>query len=309
MLSRSQALRSLLVASVTLVVMVFLLWQLDLNALQESLRHVRLKPLFFGLLMFLLGHLLRYCRYALIWRWQYGLSSLAVTGWHGVASYMLPMRLGELVLPTLAKRLGGQGFITALFSLIWLRLFDLLFVMIVAVVFLLLALFVHPEWLPQVWWPTLYEHALQWRSSLMLLLGVLLVFAVALAFWVLHRRLGLMDGRLNRWSIAMLTLLIWLPVLTMNTLLAQAVGVTLSVPLVVWLLIGTTFAYVIPVQGLAGLGGHQLVWYAVLIEASVSHNEALTLSVSTHVLTVFWVLILALISALLWWRCQSHRLP
>src|SRR5690554_4461320 len=279
MLSRSQALRSLLVASVTLVVMVFLLWQL-----------------------------LRYCRYALIWRWQYGLSSLAVTGWHGVASYMLPMRLGELVLPTLAKRLGGQGFITALFSLIWLRLFDLLFVMIVAVVFLLLALFAHPEWLPQVWWPTAYEYAFHWRSSLMLLLGVVLVIAVALASWVLHRRLGLMNGRSNRWFIATLTLLIWLSVLTMNTLLAQAVGVALSVPLVIWLLIGTTFIYVIPVQGLAGLGGHQLVWYAVLTAASASHNEALTLSVSTHVLTVFWVLILALISALLWRRSQSHRL-
>src|SRR5690554_6032676 len=158
MLSRSQLLRGLLVTLVTLSVVVFLLLQVDLQALQDSLRHIRLKPLFAGLLIFLLGHLLRYYRYALIWRWQPGMDSLAVTGWHGVSSYLLPMRLGELLLPALAKRLGGQGFVSVLFSLIWLRLFDLLVVIIITAVFLLLALFAYPEWLPQVWWPTVHEY-------------------------------------------------------------------------------------------------------------------------------------------------------
>src|SRR5690554_3934083 len=288
MLSRSQALRSLLVASVTLVVMVFLLWQLDLNALQESLRHVRLKPLFFGLLMFLLGHLLRYCRYALIWRWQYGLSSLAVTGWHGVASYLLPMRLGELVLPALAKRLGGQGFIEVLFSLIWLRLLDLLLVAVLAGGFLLFSLWCRAEVIPSPWWPGGDALLLAQRLPITVLAVLALLVACLALRWILRCRLGLAASSSEQLRVLALSLLIWMSVLLMNTLLAYSLGVVLGLDLVIWLLLGATFAYAIPFQGVAGLGGHQLVWYAVLVAAALPATDAMALSISSHVLTVAW---------------------
>ena len=302
MLIRSRAARILLVFLATVLVVGFLISRTSLGAVSESLRTFQFLSWLAALAIFLIGHFLRYLRYALIWRWQRDWQSFAITGWHGVASYLLPMRLGELVLPALAKRLGGQGFVDALFSLIWLRIFDLLLVMILAGGFLLASLWLGGEVIPSRWWPEGDGLLIAWRLGITVL-GVMAWSCACLAvIWILRNRLGLGASRSAQLRVLTLSLLVWLSVLLMNTLLAYSLSVVLGPALVIWLLIGSTFAYAIPFQGVGGLGGHQLVWYAVLVAAAVPAADSMALSVSSHVLTFAWIVILAVLSALASWR-------
>src|SRR5690554_6616235 len=302
MLIRSRSARILLVLLVTLLVLAFLSSQTNFAALADSFRAFEWLPWLAALLVFLLGHCLRYLRYALIWRWPRNRQSFAITGWHGVASYLLPMRLGELVLPALAKRLGGQGFIEVLFSLIWLRLLDLLLVAVLAGGFLLFSLWCRAEVIPSPWWPGGDALLLAQRLPITVLAVLALLVACLALRWILRCRLGLAASSSEQLRVLALSLLIWMSVLLMNMLLAYSLGVVLGLDLVIWLLLGATFAYAIPFQGVAGLGGHQLVWYAVLVAAALPATDAMALSISSHVLTVAWIVVLAVISALVSWR-------
>ncbi len=65
---------------------------------------------------------------------------------HNTANNLLPMRTGEMVFPWLMRRYFGHGLLDATAALLWIRVLDLHFLALIAILILNLS---HPSW---VWW-------------------------------------------------------------------------------------------------------------------------------------------------------------
>ena len=296
--------RAFILTLVSLLVLLWLARETDVSQALAMLARVQPGWWLLALTSFLFGHLCRYRRYLLVWGWRAGLPSAAITSVHGFASYFLPMRLGELVLPALARRLGEQSFLVALAGLIWIRLFDLVVVLCLGAVAVLT---LGPESLLVSQLASLAgaQPADLTGLPVDMLMVVLALTLLAAGWWMLGRFERLRSAT-SRLQFIVLSLLVWLAVLVMNEAIAASLSVSLSFAVLVWLLVGTTFAYAQPVQGVAGLGVHQLVWYLGLVSMGISSSQALQLTIATHVLVVACVLVLGMLGAVLGWLARQR---
>ena len=302
----SWSLRILVALLTTLLIILLVAATVDFSIVVTSLQSVDLSLAFLGFFAFLMGHFFRFFRYAQIWQWPFNARFIAVSGGHGAASYMLPMRLGELLLPYLARRLGDRGFFSVLSGLLWIRLFDVAVVLLLACSVATVGIFfpglgVFLGGLPLA--ENLYFAS---GSGFTLAVIVLLVASLVFASWLIATRFETLKGARDRLWFVVFSLFIWSSVLLMNYLLAKSLGASLGFPSLVLLLLASTFAYAIPVQGLAGLGAHQLAWFLTLREAGIAKDLSLAISLSSHVVVVLWVLGLAVIAALLAFSAKNN---
>ncbi len=213
---------------------------------------------------------------------------LRLTILHNTANNLLPMRTGELVFPWLMRRYFGQGLLESAAALLWLRLFDLHCLVLIA---LLIAHLSQPSLL---WWLL----ALLWIAGLGLIpvIGGLSQMAIlngdgrlrsvicrVLVSAPRHPRLIL---RIYIW-----TVLIWgLKFAAFTSLLSDFLHSD------VWRLLagvmGAELSTVLPFHGIAGAGSYELAAVAALVPLGVDPRLALAGAVNLHLFLLGATLIL-----------------
>lgn len=294
---RRIAFRIVLVGGVTLGAAGFLLRHVDAGVVVNMIARVEAGWVLGGLAVFLFGHLLRYWRYSLVWRWPHGPEFLASTALHGFASYVLPLRLGELVLPIMMRRQGISGLPRSLGGLLLVRIYDAFLVMMAgAVVFL-----ARPDLAPVATFE--FEDGL----STGLMSTFVFVFCTA-GLWLVGRRLPASGGCKDRAQFSLLSVTIWLSVTGMNMAVLRALGLDVQPVLLLLLLVLGVAVMVTPIQGFAGLGGHQLVWVLALAASGRSAEAALEVALASHILIIFYVCVLGVVGlGLMLWADRRFR--
>jgi uncharacterized membrane protein YbhN (UPF0104 family) len=211
---------------------------------------------------------------------------------HNAANNLLPMRAGEMVFPWLMRRCFGHGFGESLASLVWLRLLDLHFLGLAAI----LVLHLRDPWFL---WPA--------AGALWL---ALLPLARRMAGWVPDAGWGLPGRGLRAMARAMpgsraLTarLYLWTALCWCAKLAAFALVLRHFLPLELWRLLagvlGAELSSVLPFHGIAGSGSYELAAVAALVPFGVDAGAAFAGAVNLHLFLLGVTLLLALGALLL----------
>jgi uncharacterized membrane protein YbhN (UPF0104 family) len=218
---------------------------------------------------------------------------------HNTANNLLPMRAGEMVFPWLMRRYFGHGFLDAAAALLWIRILDLHFLVLLGILILYLR-----DPLP-VWWFA----ALAWLAWLLLfvpLRGVLKDASgqsgrgpAARAIGLARRVLGAAPGQPGIiFRVYLWTALTW-------TLKFTAFAVLLEhfLPVEFWRLLtgvmGAELSSVLPFHGIAGSGSYELAVVAALAPLGVDPRLALAGAVNLHLFLLGSTLVLGALALLL----------
>ncbi len=197
---------------------------------------------------------------------------------HNSLNNFLPMRLGELAYPLLMKRYFGQGYTASGVTLLWIRVLDLHFLLLMAL------LFVGKSGLSQAW-------------SLLALPWMLLIPIMFGSHGWLQRRMEGRSGRVsnmfkrilghvpdNGWRFARIwlwTALSWIlkfTAFTMVVLYFADIGLWRAV----FGTIGAELSSVLPLHGVAGSGSYELAMAAALLPLGVDMPTVLKAAVNLH---------------------------
>ncbi|CRI66307.1 conserved membrane hypothetical protein [Thiocapsa sp. KS1] len=218
---------------------------------------------------------------------------------HNSANNLLPMRAGEMVFPWLMRRYFGHGFLDAAAALIWIRLLDLHFLVLIGILILYLR---EPS---GVWWIA----AGVWVAGLVLFVPLGRMAnattgprqpGIYAALRHLVRRLATaapsdpaIIARVYLW-----TALTW-------TLKFTAFAVLLEhfLPVAFWRVLtgvmGAELSTVLPFHGIAGSGSYELAVVAALAPLGVDPKTALAGAVNLHLFLLGTTLVLGAIAFLL----------
>jgi uncharacterized membrane protein YbhN (UPF0104 family) len=218
---------------------------------------------------------------------------------HNTANNLLPMRAGELVFPWLMQRYFGHGFLSAGASLLWIRLLDLHFLGLIALLTMWLR---HPS--------------LAWVVG-----AVLWLLALSLA-WTAIRWFGVMGsapgtqqvgrwGRLLRLAVESapesLLRLVWLYLWTAISWSLKFVAFALILghflPRPLWQVVlgvmGAELSSVLPFHGIAGSGSYELAAMAAMAPFGVAPVDALAGAVNLHLFLLASTLLLGAVALLI----------
>jgi uncharacterized membrane protein YbhN (UPF0104 family) len=228
------------------------------------------------------------------------LPMLRLTILHNTANNLLPMRTGEMAFPWLMRRYFGHGLLDSAAALLWIRLLDLHFLALLAILILNLS---HPSW---AWWAL----AALWIAGLAFIvivggMGNAAMLAGDGRLRSLARRVLLAAPR-DHWLIVRVyvwTALIWcLKFAAFTSLLA------FFLPIDVWRLLagvmGAELSSVLPLHGIAGTGSYELAAVAALVPLGVDPKLALAGAVNLHLFLLGSTLILGGLAFLLPNRTQ-----
>jgi uncharacterized membrane protein YbhN (UPF0104 family) len=214
---------------------------------------------------------------------------------HNTANNLLPMRAGEMVFPWLMRRYFGHGFLDAAAALLWIRILDLHFLGLIAILILHLR---QASWL---WWAT----AALWIAGL----GILALIGRA---GVSERTAG--PGRLRRLvrrvaaaaprdSRLIARVYLWTAASWSLKFLAFASVLQHFVPVDFWRVLagvmGAELSSVLPFHGIAGSGSYELAAVAALVPLGVEARQALAGAVNLHLFLLGTTLILGALALLL----------
>jgi uncharacterized membrane protein YbhN (UPF0104 family) len=214
---------------------------------------------------------------------------------HNSANNLLPMRAGEMVFPWLMRRYFGHGFLDAAAALLWIRILDMHFLGLMA----LLILYLRDPWWP--WWAA----ALGW-------VGGLSVLAQIGRAGGSERLAG--GGRIRRlvrlvaaaapqdpWLIARAYL--WTAGTWTLKFVAFASVLRHFVPVDFWRVLagvmGAELSSVLPFHGIAGSGSYEIAAVAALVPLGVDPKVALSGAVNLHLFVLGTTLILGALALLL----------
>ncbi|NEX19815.1 flippase-like domain-containing protein [Thiorhodococcus mannitoliphagus] len=214
---------------------------------------------------------------------------------HNTANNLLPMRAGEMVFPWLMRRYFGQGFLDSTAALMWIRVLDLHFLVLVALLVLNLT---HPSWL---WWAA----AGLWLAGLSLMgfarsLGASHWLAGSGRLRVLAQRI-LSAAPRDGWLVARVYL--WTALIWALKLAAFSSVLKFFLPLDLGRLLagvlGAELSSVLPFHGIAGSGSYELAAVAALLPFGVDPELALAGAVNLHLFLLGVTLILGGLALLL----------
>jgi uncharacterized membrane protein YbhN (UPF0104 family) len=301
--------KAILSVVVSVGVAVLVLTQLDVIELRRTLEGASLPWLGVGLVMYLLNYILRTLRFRqLLPTRQISFAQLfSVSSLYGVFLYLLPGKSGEITLPAMLKLRQGVNVSESTALLVVARFYDLLSVAL----FLPLVLLAFRERIPGV----------MFYSALIF---VALMVPVGVGYFVWLRRGGVEPptaalesgigwiAKTRRWMGRMIgdlhllacmkgqgwlllnTIAIWLCVYTNFYFLAASLGYWLEFGQVVVLSILMIPLTLLPVQGVANLGAHEIGWTAAFAIFSYPTEHALTIAIGTHAFLLIEVLLLGL---------------
>lgn len=303
---------NLLGAAFSLAVIAYVLATLDWQRMAATFRQINLLYVGLGFLVYLLNYVLRTLRFQALLdlksaRFQ---DLLGITQLYGMYLYLMPAKSGELSYPLLLKSRLGISLGSSAATLIAARFFDF------AAIALLLPLALLAYWSQTPSWV---------RVSALTFSGLVLIVGVAALWWlgrspyreaaapqspgVFNRLLaGLLStaghmrviharGRYGRlWA---LTLGVWLCVQTNFYLITLGLGVQLSFFQVVVISLIMVPLTLLPLQGFANLGTHEIGWVAAFRVFAMPQDTALNLAVGTHFILLVFILLLGGIGAAL----------
>ena len=220
---------------------------------------------------------------------------LRLTILHNSANNLLPMRTGELVFPWLMRRYFGFGLLEATAALLWIRILDMHFLGLVAILILDLR---DPWW---VWWAV----GLVWVAGLSVLA---LIGRVGASPWLtgggrpraLVRQVAAAAPR-DPWLIARVYL--WTAGTWTLKFIAFASVLAHFVPAAFWRVLagvmGAELSSVLPVHGIAGSGSYEIAAMAALVPLGVAPKVALAGAVNLHLFVLGTTLLLGGLAFLL----------
>ncbi|MBK1694162.1 hypothetical protein CKO09_05335 [Chromatium weissei] len=220
---------------------------------------------------------------------------LRLTIFHNVANNLLPMRSGELVFPWLMRRYFGYEIIESAAALIWIRLFDLHFIILIAIVIFNLR---QPSW---VWWML----ATIWIAGLTLLkffneLHLLSQLRGAGRIRTLIRKA--VQTAPNQLSL-IARVYLWTALIWSLKFAAFVSLLRFFLPLDHWQLLtgvmGAELSSVLPFHGIAGSGSYELAAVSALMPLGIEPKLALAGAVNLHLFLLGSTLILGVLAFIL----------
>lgn len=212
---------------------------------------------------------------------------------HGVFSYFLPLRSGDVSLPVMLKASGLADFKRGVGILFKTRLLD-----IAALgMFSLIASYFGARMIP-VSVQFIWGIAAAGMTSLFFLIGLMDKIAL-----LLPKRFSFSDTKspdffLIRPYEFYLTLLIWTSLFLSQFCMIRSIGLDLSVSEVLFILTIQFPMQLIPIQGFANSGNHEGGWVAALVLMGFSASDAMAKALASHCVLIVYVLGLGLVGIL-----------
>jgi glycosyltransferase 2 family protein len=220
---------------------------------------------------------------------------LRLTILHNAANNLMPMRTGELVFPWLMKRYFGHGFFDAAAALLWIRILDMHFLGLVAILVLYLR---DPSW---IWWAA----AILWIAGLSILaligrFGVSRYLAGPGRIRKLARQVA---GAAPRDTFLIAKVYVWTTATWSLKFVAFASVLHHFVPVAFWRVIagvmGAELSSILPIHGIAGSGSYEFAAVAALVPLGVNAKLALAGAVNLHLFLLGTTVLLGTLGFLL----------
>jgi uncharacterized membrane protein YbhN (UPF0104 family) len=261
--------------------------------LLETIRKVRLDWAAAGLGCHLVNYLFRAIRLRIISvrRLKLWPDAIHAVCFHGFATYMLPFRVGDLVLPVILKTVSNIRISDGGKMLLKARLLDfstLGFWMLGAAAFLCDSI------------PLPYRVA--W-----FLIGLLMCFAPLIVKQVGMFAKTRLKGFLNYISVfetvgkvnpieCAVSLGIWAAIGACFYCITRAIGLTLGMG-DIWFIISLQLPLqIIPLQGVANAGNHEGGWVAALAVIGIPASEGLTFALTSHAILLSYVMVIGFVA-------------
>ena len=295
-------------AAISLAVISYVLVTLDWSEVRTTIALLKWAWVLLAFAIYFVNYLLRAYRFKILLDLNdiSYLKILGVTNLYGMYLYLLPAKFGELTFPVLVKNRLDVEISTSTGTLIVARVFDFLTIAII----LPIAMLIYWEIIPI-------------NFKIASLVFCLLVFGgFAFFYWLLRnpdlilprlvinkdskpitqKFLGFLDGvyraaqTIERnqvyWMLFIVTLGLWICINLNFYLITLALGYQFFFFQIVVVSIIMIPVTLFPIQGFANLGAHELGWVTALTLFGLPYLEALNLAVSSHVIYIFFVLIL-----------------
>lgn len=262
----------------------------------EAFVGIRLSWVLCGLIAFVFNYICRAARIHVLTKRKISVFPAAMycSSLHGFATYMLPVRAGELSLPFILKTTAGINLMDGAKILYKARLLDVLvlgFWLIVAAM------------LPESTLPMAYRSAMS-------ILGILMIFSPIL-MRKLSSRVLVHFKRLNNIAKAvadastfskaeiLLSIAVWVASAAMLWCITAALHLSLSVDALLFLVAVQLVMQLFPIQGFANSGNHEGGWMAAMMVIGYPADVALKFALASHAVILVFVLFLGFMALVL----------
>jgi len=288
----------------SVAVIAYVLFKLDWSAFQSTLTSLQFGWLILALLAYWLNYVLRTIRFQILIPTQKisFLQLLAVTGLYGMYNYILPGKSGEVTYIVLANRRLRISLVEGTTSLLAARYLDFATIAIILPFVLIFYLKSLPPWL---------------ICASLAFCGLFFIGSVVLSWflkrlstrtdnlsparmnWIARIQEILMDlraglatiyHRREHMRLLLLTLAIWLCIYTNLYLIVLSMGYQLSYFQIVVISIIMIPMTLLPFQGFANLGTHEIGWVAAFSMFGQPEDIAIKVAVSSHIILLLYVL-------------------
>jgi len=268
----------------------------------DAFEKIRISWVVLGLTCFLINYFFRAARLHLLTKRTMAVFPDAVycSSLHGFATYMLPMRAGELSLPFILKTTAGIDIKEGAKILYKARLLDVLvlgFWLIVAAI------------LPFSKLPMTYKVS-------MAVLGFLMVSSpfvlgnISGRFLVHFKRISGLARAVAQYTTfnkteILLSVTIWVASATMLWSIAAAMHLSMSVDELLFLVAIQLVMQLFPIQGFANSGNHESGWIAAMMMIGYPADISLQFALASHAIVLVFVLFLGFMALILRHFCIS----
>jgi len=263
----------------------------------ESLKNINIYWAVAGLGCYWINYLFRSMRFCTISENSLQLwpDAIKATCLHGLATYMLPFRAGDLTLPAILKSINNTSWTEGGRILIKSRILDIStlgFWMICA------ALFTRVQ-IP-------FSYRAGWSA-----LGLVMLVSPLMINWLLSSGLRMTSSLFSKhilqfqtvskitWQEVIQSLGIWMGIGGCLFCAARAVGLPLSLGGAVFLISVQLPFQLIPIQGFANAGNHEGGWIAALTILGIPASSGLVFALASHALMFVYVVSLWVVSLVL----------
>ena len=267
------------------------------EAVRETLLTIELHWFFLGILFYGINYLLRAYRLYQFLGFDRSIrlpALLKSSGLHGFYNYFMPLRSGDATLPFLLKTYCSLTLLRGLQLLVKARLQDFISL---GLIICLVALF------SRLQLPGMSQLYFFMFGAALVLVPFLIIYAARNKSSWLPRRIAqkFAEAPPGYPTIAELatSLSIWLCTGTTLYCVIQSLRIPLHFK-DVWVLISVQLPLqVLPVQGLANSGNHELGWIGALKLLGVGIESGMNYALSSHIILVIYVLALGILALLL----------
>jgi uncharacterized protein (TIRG00374 family) len=290
----------------SLAVVAYAILKLDWKAVQSSMVGLNWEWLILSLLVYGLNYVLRTMRFQILipTKSVSFIKLLAVTGLYGMYNYLLPAKSGELTYIVLANRQLKVSLVEGTTSLVASRYLDFVAIAIILPFVLVFYLKSLPAWLiyaSLVFCGVVFlaSLGLYWfakktsnRQETNLHTGMKWAAKIQKILMDLRDGLVTIYHQREHMRLLLLTMAIWLCVYTNFYLIVLSLGYQLSYFQIVVISIFMIPMTLLPFQGFANLGTHEISWVAAFSIFGQPESVALSVAFSSHVILLLDVLLL-----------------